>query len=237
MPTNGDPVPTVYRQHRFALPPGGTSVVMVRHGESEAIVEGVAPPSRNGHDDQGLADVGHEQAGRLADRLVNSTIDAIFVSPLRRARETARPLADRLGIEPIIVEDLREVHLGAWEGGLFRKHVADRHETALEMYAAHRWDIIPDAEPDEAFATRVLGALATMIADRPDQRVVAVAHGGVIAKALATAAGSDRTFAFLADNASISELVHVDGRWIIRRFNDTAHLEPTARFSEGRAGV
>ncbi len=98
------------------------------------------------------------------------------------------------------------------------------------MYAAHRWDVIPDAEPDDAFTARVIGALATVVADRPDRRVVVVAHGGVIAKAIAIAAGSDRTFAFLADNASISELVHVDGRWILRRFNDTAHLED--RFEE-----
>ena len=237
MPATADTGPTVYRQHRFAVPPGGTAVMLIRHGESEAVVEGVAPPSRDGHDDQGLADVGHEQAERLADRLGATAIDAIFVSPLRRARETARPLADRLGIEPIIVEDLREVHLGAWEGGLFRKLVSDRHETALQMYAAHRWDVIPDAEPDDAFTARVIGALATVVADRPDRRVVVVAHGGVIAKAIAIAAGSDRTFAFLADNASISELVHVDGRWILRRFNDTAHLEPTARFTDGRAEV
>ena len=43
--------------------------------------------------------------------------------------------------------DLREVHLGEWEGGSFRKHVADGHPLALKMRAEQRWDVIPGAEP------------------------------------------------------------------------------------------
>ncbi len=215
----------MYPQHRFTLPPGATTVLLVRHGESAAIVDGVAPPNRDGHDDPPLADVGHEQARRLADRLAAEPIDAIYISTLQRTEQTAAPLAERLGLQPIVVADLREVFLGDWEGGLFRKYVANGHEAALRMYASHRWDTIPNAEADEAFGARVTRALAGIVAAHPDQRVVVVAHGGVIAKLLAGAAGTDRTFAFLADNASISELAHVEGRWIVRRFNDTAHLE------------
>jgi 2,3-bisphosphoglycerate-dependent phosphoglycerate mutase len=64
-----------------------------------------------------------------------------------------------------------------------------------------------------------------LAAAHPDQRLAVVAHGGVIGQALALAAAS-RPFAFLgADNASISRLVVAGDRWIVRGFNDTAHLD------------
>ena len=148
------------------------------------------------------------------------------MTSLRRTVQTAAPLAARLGLTPQAEPELREVHLGDWEAGLFRKMVADDHPLAVQMWAEERWDVIPGAEPAEAFAARVGGALRRIAAAHPDQRVAVVSHGGVIAQALALATGS-RPFAFLgADNASISRLVITPQRWILRGYNDTAHLEP-----------
>ena len=48
--------------------------------------------------------------------------------------------------------DLREVHLGTWEGGLFRKHDAERHPLARRLWREERWDLIPGAEPADAFS-------------------------------------------------------------------------------------
>ena len=85
--------------------------------------------------------------------------------------------------------------------------------------------MIPDAEPAEAFATRVGATLERIVAAHPGQRVAVFSHGGVIGQALAHASGS-RPFVFIhADNASISQLVVTPRRWLVRRFNDTAHLE------------
>jgi probable phosphoglycerate mutase len=122
--------------------------------------------------------------------------------------------------------DLREIHLGEWEAGRFRKMVADNHPIAERMWAEERWDVIPGAEPAESFAARTSGAIKRIAAAHPDQRVAVVVHGGVIAVLLAMATGS-RPFAFLgADNASISRLVITPERWLLRLYNDTAHLEP-----------
>jgi probable phosphoglycerate mutase len=94
------------------------------------------------------------------------------------------------------------------------------------MFEVERWDVIPGAEDIDAFAARVHGAVMRMAAAHPDQRVVAVTHGGVIGSVLQQAARS-RGFAFAnADNASISQIVVVGERWVVRRFNDTAHLTP-----------
>jgi len=84
--------------------------------------------------------------------------------------------------------------------------------------------VIPGAEPAEAFAARVRAAISRIAAAHQDQTVVVVSHGGTIGQILADAAGS-RPFAFTgADNASVSQLVVHGDRWIIRRYNDIAHL-------------
>ena len=183
-------------------------------------------PLVDGHGDPALAPEGRAQAERLADRLAGHRIDAIYVTSLRRTAETAAPLAARLGIEPTVERDLREVHLGEWEGELYRQRVAEGHPVALRMLTEQRWDVIPGAESAESLRTRVRGALERIVAAHPDQRVVIVCHGGVIAEIMAQVADTRRPFAFLGcDNASISHVVAFAGRWILRRFNDTAHLE------------
>ena len=87
-------------------------------------------------------------------------------------------------------------------------------------------DAIPGAEPSETFSARVWDGMQRIVAAHPDERVVVVSHGGVIGQILADATGS-RPFAFGgADNGSISHVVIHDGRIVLRRFNDTTHLEP-----------
>ncbi|MBV9663808.1 MAG: histidine phosphatase family protein, partial [Actinobacteria bacterium] len=132
--------------------------------------------------------------------------------------------------EPIVERDLREVFLGEWEGGgMFGHKVITQDPIAVRMMEEQRWDVIPGAEPAEAFAARVRGAITRIAERHRDQTVVVVSHGGVIGQILCDAAQS-RAFAFTgADNASISQLVVHDARWIVRRFNDTAHL--TSRLS------
>ncbi|MCF6468739.1 histidine phosphatase family protein [Nonomuraea sp. MG754425] len=217
--------PVEYRQGRFRTPPGATEVFLVRHGESEPARPGRPFPLVAGQGDPALAPEGREQAERVGLRLAAERVDAIYVSSLRRTSETAAPLAARLGATPVVEPELREVHLGEWEGGLFRRMVAEGHPIARRMSAEERWDVIPGAEPAPAFSGRVRKVLARLAAAHPGRRIVVVTHGGVIAEALAAATGS-RPFAFLgADNASVSHLVLAGERWILRRFNDTAHLD------------
>jgi 2,3-bisphosphoglycerate-dependent phosphoglycerate mutase len=230
-----DPQPgaAAYRQARFRPPPGATELLLIRHGESEAANPDDPFPLVDGDADPALDPSGRDQAQRLAGRLARSRIDAIYVTTLRRTAQTAAPLAARLGLTPQVEPDLREVFLGDWEAGLFRKMVAEQHPLAQRMWAEERWDVIPGAEPASAFAARVGGALRRVAAAHPDQVVAVVVHGGVIGQALALAAGS-RPFAFLgADNASISRLVVAGDRRIVRGFNDTAHLEEASYLPGG----
>ena len=216
-----------HRQIRFAAPPGSTTILLVRHGESAAFEEDRPFALIDGHGDPPLRDPdGLEQAQRIGERLANAGIDAIYVTTLQRTHQTAAPLAQRLGIEPRVEPQLREVNLGEWESGGLRKHTREGHPLVLQILAEQRWDVIPGAEPTEAFDARVREGIGRIAAAHPDQMVAAFVHGGVIGRVLASAVGADQGLAFAAaDNGSISEIVvTADDQWLVRRFNDTAHL-------------
>ncbi len=214
-----------YRQSQFPAFPGSCEILLIRHGESQAYREDRPFPLVAGQGDPSLSPEGSQQAQRLAARLATAGIGAIYVTTLRRTAQTAAPLASRLSLAPTVEPDLREVHLGDWEGGEYRKMVAERHPLVLKAWAEERWDIIPGAEGAAGFAARTAAAIERIAQRHQDQRVAVMTHGGVIGQVLATATGS-RPFAFItADNASISRVVVAGDRWIVRGFNDTAHLE------------
>jgi probable phosphoglycerate mutase len=226
--TSGPPAaePEGFRQHRFEVPPGATTVLVVRHGESAPAHPDRPFPLRDGHGDPELHPVGRRQAELLADRLEHERIDAIYVTTLQRTHETAAPLAARLGLTPVVVPDLREVYLGEWEGGALRERAAAGDETFRQIWIQERWDVIPGAEPQDEFDERVWRGFQHVVTAHPDGRVMVVVHGGVIGQLLHRVTGS-RRFAFSgSDNASISEVVATPERVIVRRYNDVGHLLP-----------
>ena len=193
------------------------------------MVEGAPFALIDGHGDPHLHPEGVAQAELMAARLASTAepIAAIYVTTLTRTHQTAAPLATRLGLEPIVAADLREVFLGDWEGGEFRRRVADGDPIALEMYERQRWDVIPNAEPAADFEARVRRGIAAIAAAHPDQLVAAVVHGGVIGQAMNIASGATGFTFNGASNASITQLVIEPHRWVVRCFNDTGHLWPT----------
>ena len=225
-PEDLPPTAASYRQNRFQVPPDAAELLLIRHGESEPALLDAPAPLVGGQSDPALGPEGREQAELVAARLAAAGIAAIYVSTLRRTAETAAPLAARLGLVPRVEPGLREVGLGEWEGGLFRKMVSEHHPMAMRMWAEESFEVIPGAEPAAEFTVRVRDAVGRLAAAHTGQRVALFTHGGVIGQVLALASGS-RPFAFVtSDNGSISRLVASGERWIVRGFNDTAHLEP-----------
>lgn len=213
-----------YRQVRFESPAGATEIVLVRHGETIASDPKRPFPLLDGQGDPELRGEGHEQAVRIGERLAGGRVDAIYVTPLRRTSDTAAPLAARLALEPIVEPRLREVNLGDWEGGLYRHKVISGDPVALELISKERWDVVPGAETNEAFAGRLKEAIGDIAAEHPGGRVVVFSHGGTIGMILSVASGA-RPFAFLgSDNGAISTIVVAGERWHVRSFNDTSHL-------------
>jgi probable phosphoglycerate mutase len=211
-----------YRQLPFVVPPDATEIVLARHGASVPARHGELFPRLDGHGDPELAPEGRAQAELLCARLRTEQLDQVFVTGLRRTSETAAPL----GRPAIEVPELREVKLGEWEGGPFRIRVAERDPLALRVIAQERWDLIPGAETMEHLAERVNVGIEKVVEQTgPGKVAVVFAHGGVIGEVCRQATDS-RPFAFVhSDNCSITRLVRfADGRWLLRSFNDTSHL-------------
>jgi probable phosphoglycerate mutase len=216
--------PRSFSQRPYVGPPGSTELWLVRHGASADSLEGETFELVEGQGDPPLSEAGRHQAEQVGLRLAQEPFDGLYVSTLQRTVQTAAPLVARSGITPIVDADLREVFLGDWEGGLLRLKAADDDPMFREVMAEQRWDVIPGAESREVFGGRLRDAVERIAAAHPGGRVVVFSHGAAIGEILAQATGSN-PFAFVGpDNASISRLVVTPDRWIIRGYNDTAHL-------------
>lgn len=216
-----------FEQHRYAPPPDSVEILLVRHGASEAALPGVSFPLIDGQGDPALSAVGKAQARSVAAELGGEGFSGLFASNLRRTQETAAPLAARTGLEVRVLPDLREVFLGELEGGMYRIKVAEGDPIVVEAARQERWDVIPGAESPDVFQARLCAAIETIVAAVPaGTTAVAFAHGATIGQLCALATAS-RPFAFIhADNGSISRLiVHGDGTWLLRSFNETRHLD------------
>lgn len=159
-----------------------TRILLARHGETEWNRLG----RWQGHADPPLNDLGRRQAETLAEQLAGDTVSAVYSSDLRRARDTARIVAERIGV--VVTEDraLREIDVGSWSG-LTRDEVRERFP---EGYA--RWlagDIGHDGETRDELARRVVPAVESIAHDHPDETVLVVSHGGVIRALRRHAAG------------------------------------------------
>jgi probable phosphoglycerate mutase len=223
------PAASKVAEYRFKLPADATEIFIVRHGASADAVPGEPYPFRGKWSDPDLSPAGRAQAERIGERLAHEPIAAVYVSDLRRTHQTAAPLAERLGLEPVVEPDLREAHMGEWEGYLWRQRIEEGHPLARRMIDEQRWDIIPGAEDVDGFAARVRTAL-DRIAERHRGETIAIfTHGGVIGQAIGDAVGSDPYPFNASDNGAIAQVVRTKARSKVRRFNDTTHLHP--RFS------
>ena len=174
-----------------------------------------------------LSDLGWRQSRAVADWLVGALpggpsaepIDAVYASTRARARQTAEPLAERLGqelrIEPgrdeydygepeyVPIEELKETGDPRW------------HELVSE-------DAIP---APEAFMAQVVTGVDRIIAAHPGQRVVAFCHGGTICAYMAHLLGLDRILFFEAAYTSVNRVLAAStGDRSLGSLNAPAHL-------------
>jgi broad specificity phosphatase PhoE len=202
-----------------------TRILLVRHGETDDNRNRVFQGQRG----RGLNARGREQSARLAARLAGSGIrfDALRCSDLQRARETADVLAAALALDPEEDRDLREVHLGAWEG-LSTTEVAERFP---EEWAAWHLGVDFKRGGGESYAElgeRVARGIERAADRHPGRAVLVVSHGAAIkvfvGRVLGLGAAGLRAFQGAANTAV--NLVERDdrGRWTLAIWNDAAHL-------------
>ncbi|MEU0355065.1 bifunctional RNase H/acid phosphatase [Streptomyces cyaneofuscatus] len=200
--------------------------LLLRHGETLLTPE--KRFSGSGGTDPELSAVGRDQAARAAAHFAAlGTVQEVVSSPLRRCRETAAAVADRLGLDVRIEDGLRESDFGAWEGLTFGE-VRERYGDDLTTWLAD-----PEAAPTgggESFAEvaeRVAAARDRLTARYAGRTVLAVTHVTPIKTLvrLALEAPAKAMFRMELSAASISTVAYYgDGNASVRLLNDTSHL-------------
>jgi broad specificity phosphatase PhoE len=190
--------------------------VIVRHAEPVAmrVESGAADPT--------LSELGRAQAEALAASPALPTIDVIVQSPSRRAVETARPIAERFGLDPMTLPDLVEFDHGEAEYVPVEQLRELRDERWQAMVRGEAYGAV-DAD---AFRARVTAAFATLAAANPGRRrVLVVCHSGVINAYIGDVIGMERLLWFAPAYTSFSRVAAArDGRRGILSLNETPHL-------------
>jgi probable phosphoglycerate mutase len=192
-------------------------LLLIRHARPTRHDGSDGSDGSGGPADPGLSPVGRRQAEALADWLATEPIDAIYSSPMCRARETAAPLAERLGLKVTPEADIAEYDAGAAS-----------YIPIEELKAAGdpRWMELPDDVP--AFQARVVEAVERLVADHASGKVALVCHGGVINVYLSWVLKTRQELFFLPHYTSVSRvLASGDGRRSIDAINETGHLRVT----------
>lgn len=190
-------------------------LILVRHALPVRLeaVDGPADPP--------LAELGWRQAEALATALRTDGLDALYTSPLRRARETAEPLAASTGLTPEVVDGVAEWDRDASAYVPMEQLRRERPDVIADM-AAGRWEAL--GIDMEAFVARVERALTSIAERHRGERVAVVCHGGVINVFLAGVLGLQRRLFFEPAYTSLSRVaVGAMGSGILS-INESQHL-------------
>jgi probable phosphoglycerate mutase len=162
-----------------------TLVLLVRHGQTPTtgkVLPGRAPGLH-------LSDAGKAQAQAVAERIAAlKQVDAIYASPLERARETAAPIASARGLKVSVNRGLLECDFGDWTGGELRKlGKAPEWKTVQRYPSGFRF---PGGESFSEMQARITGTITALRSKHPGGTIVCVSHADPIKAAVADAVGS-----------------------------------------------
>ena len=189
-------------------------LIIVRHGRPERQVdaEGGADPS--------LTAVGHEQAEMVGSWLAEERIDAIYVSPMARARQTSAPLERLLGMVATVVDGVKEFDA---------EHTSyiPMDEMKKDKEAWQKWLREEADQGREEFTSTVQTSVEDIIAKHRGHRVAIICHGGVINAWASRTLGLDDNMFFAPDYTSINRFMAASsGERSILSLNETPHLRP-----------
>ena len=198
-------------------------ILLVRHGETEWN----RTKRFQGQVDIPLNDVGQEQAEALRVRLSNTPLSHVVSSDLSRARQTAETISMGRGLTLHCDPRWRELALGDLEG-LYRDEVLAAHPKVIERWReAPQSVVMPGGESLEQLQTRVWEAYQDLPQLNADENILVVGHGfaliSLLCRLLEVPLAKFRRF--WLDHTGMSEIHRTAAQTVVRRINDTAHLE------------
>ena len=170
---------------RRAKPPTSTLVLFVRHGQTPTTGQRLPGRAPGLH----LSDAGREQASAAATRVAElKRVDAIYTSPLERARETATPIANARELKPSVDRGLLECDFGDWTGAELKKLMKLPEWRTVQGYpSGFRF---PGGESFVEMQDRMVGAVGRLVARHRGGVLVCVSHADPIKAAVAQALGT-----------------------------------------------
>ncbi len=177
-------------------PPKPTLVFLVRHGRTPTTGKVLPGRAKGLH----LGEVGIAQAEAVANQLSTwhdlqrdankkaSGITAVYASPMERTRETAAPIAKKLGLRVRRNKGLIEADFGDWTGKKLRDLYKKREWATVQQYpSGFRF---PGGESFGEMQIRMVDAIQTLVATHAGEAIVAVSHADTIKAATAHALGT-----------------------------------------------
>jgi len=208
------------------------NLYLVRHGQTPASREN----RFSGTIDPPLTDAGHAMAEALGEAYGRMRWEAVYCSPLLRARQTAEPLCRRAGVEPAMEPGLREIDYGEWDG-MLQEEVKARWPEAFAYWAA---DVASRGAPGGETAFDVAGrAMAVVERIRTRHRegnVLIVSHKATLRIIACALLGLDvRLFRerIAQPVAAVSEFEIRPGGPLLKRLGDRSHLSEELRNLQG----
>ena len=201
----------------------------LRHGESTYNAEGRI----QGQSDVPLSEFGRRQGEAAAAALAHLPIDAVYSSPLRRAMQTARPLAETLGLSIRTDARLMEVHAGVFQDRL-RSELEDLYPEVLARWRGGDPDFaIPGGESRRFLMQRGLQVFQE-IRETGLGNVVVVTHGGLLSAVLKSLLEIPaQRHPFVLQNGSITRLNWSDGQVKLLSLNQVEHLQEVGPSGSG----
>ena len=211
----------------FYLAMAVTKLFLIRHGQSAGNAEG----RFGGHGPTPLSELGIRQAAITAKALAKEHITAIYSSDLERAVQTARPLADLLGLEINATEAFRERHVGVLEGLTFDESKTNHPEDYYALVNRNVHHVITKGESYKHLLKRATNELWEILRSHKGGRIAIFSHTGAICFMTLHLMGAIRrdtrqTPWIVTSNCGINRF-EVRGRNNIRvlALNDTRHLQ------------
>ena len=182
---------------RLSPQDGATRLLLIRHLEPDRSVHGRAYGSL----DAPLSALALEQAAKLAQALESVRLDAVYSSPLRRALETATPLAVHRKLVPIVHEGFREIDFGEIEGSRYEE-IEESSPGLFQSWMSDPTGVtFPGGESFAELRLRVLAAAEEIRERHRGSAVALVAHAGVTRTIVAASLSMPDEALFRLDHA------------------------------------
>jgi probable phosphoglycerate mutase len=201
---------------RAPAPP--SLVLFVRHGQTPSTGQRLPGRAPGLH----LSDAGRDQAAAAAARIGElKRVDAIYTSPLERARETAAPIGATRELKPTIDRALVECDFGEWTGGELKKLAKQPEWRTVQSYpSGFRF---PGGESFVEMQDRMVGAVDRLVAKHRGGVIVCVSHADPIKAAVAHALGThlDLFQRIVISTCSVTAVAYRAGGPVVLTVNST----------------